>query len=260
MTNAKIKLALGISGAIMLASGATTVVLSNDMAGDDLSSSQILQKALANYALLTSYSDEGQIVATMNATTITTRFTIRLARPYYYRIEWEQTIEPSDSTTKTQVQAVWSLGVGNFLEMGDGPHYEETRGIALARANEISGGAAGTIPRTFFNMQWGDPLAGSVFSENRLTDEKVGPVDCYVFTRKMHDQTKTLWIGKRDFLIHQVRTVTTAEAMQALLNRAAQGNHEIISDPHGFTTTETHTHIVLNRQFLRSDFVPENGE
>jgi outer membrane lipoprotein-sorting protein len=260
MTNAKNKLALAISGAIMLASGATTVVLSNDMASDDLSSSQILQKAQANYASLTSYSDEGQIVATMSTTTITTSFTIRLARPNYYRIEWEQTIEPSYSTTKTQVQVVWSLGVGNFLEMGDGPQNEETRYIALAKATEISGGAAGTIPRTFFNMQWGDPLGGSVFSENRQTDEKVGPVDCYVFTRKLDDQTRTLWIGKRDFLIHQVRTVTTADAMQVLLNRAVKGNHQIISDIHGFTTTETHTHIVVNKQFLRSDFVPANGE
>jgi hypothetical protein len=182
MTNAKIKVALVISAAIMLASGSTTVVLSSDKAGDDLSSSQIFQKAQANYASLKSYSDEGQIVATMNDTTVTTRFTIRLARPGYYLIEWGQTIESSYSTTKTQAQAVWSLGEGSFLEMGNGPQDEETRNSALAKAAEISGGAAGTIPRTFFNMQWGDPLGGSVFSENRQPDEKVGIVNCYVFS------------------------------------------------------------------------------
>jgi len=260
MTNAKIKLALGISAAIMLAGGATTVALSKDTAGDDLSSSQIFQKAQANYASLTSYSDEGRIVATMNTTTITTSFTTRLARPNYYRIEWEQTIESFYSTTKTQAQAVWSLGVRNFLEMGEGPQYEETREIALVKATETSGGAAGTVPRTFFNMQWGDQLGGSVFSEYRQTDEKVGTEDCYVFSRKSQGRTRTLWIGKRDFLIHQVRTVTTAEAMQALLNRAVTGHHEIISDIQSFTMTETHTHIVVNKLFLRSDFVPENGE
>jgi hypothetical protein len=236
------------------------VALSKDTASDDLSSSQIFQKAQANYASLTSYSDEGRVVATMSDTTITTSFTIRLARPNYYRVEWEQTIESFYPTHNTRAQAVWSLGVGSFLEMGDGPQNEETRDIALAKAAEISGGAAGTIPRTFFNMQWGDRLGGSVFSENRQTDEKVGPVDCYVFTRKLNDQTRTLWIGKRDFLIHQVRTVTTAEAMQVLLNRAVKGHNEIIPNIHGFTTTETHTHIVVNEQFLRSDFVPENGE
>ncbi|MGA2685215.1 MAG: hypothetical protein ABSF51_09195 [Verrucomicrobiota bacterium] len=260
MTNAKIKVALVISAAIMLASGSTTVVLSSDKAGDDLSSSQIFQKAQANYASLKSYSDEGQIVATMNDTTVTTRFTIRLARPGYYLIEWGQTIESSYSTTKTQAQAVWSLGEGSFLEMGNGPQDEETRNSALAKAAEISGGAAGTIPRTFFNMQWGDPLGGSVFSENRQPDEKVGIVNCYVFSRQLQGRTRTLWIGKRDFLIHQVRIVTTAEAMRALLARAVTGSHEIISDLHGFTTTETHTSIVVNKQFLRSDFVPVNGE
>lgn len=260
MTNTKIKLALRISAAIVLASGATPVALSKDTASDDPSSSQIFQKAQANYASLTSYSDEGRIVATMSDTTITTSFKIRLARPNFYRVEWAQTIESFYPTHNTQAQAVWSSGAGNFLEMGDGPQNEETRFIALAKATEISGGAAGTIPRTFFNMQWGDPLGGSGFSENRQTDEKVGPVDCYVFTRKLQDQMRTLWIGKRDFLIHQVRTVTTAEAMQTLLNRAVTGHHETIPDIHGFTTTETHTHIVVNEQFLRSDFAPENGE
>jgi hypothetical protein len=149
MTNAKIKVALVISAAIMLASGSTTVVLSSDKAGDDLSSSQIFQKAQANYASLKSYSDEGQIVATMNDTTVTTRFTIRLARPGYYLIEWGQTIESSYSTTKTQAQAVWSLGEGSFLEMGNGPQDEETRNSALARTVSPIGKSSEGITRGY---------------------------------------------------------------------------------------------------------------
>jgi hypothetical protein len=35
---------------------------------------------------------------------------------------------------------------------------------------------------------------------------------------------------------------------------------EMMSDLPGFTLTETHANIVENKQFLRSDFVPSNGE
>src|SRR6266705_2801855 len=72
------------------------------------------------------------------------------------------------------------------------------------------------------------------------------------FTRNLQGQTKTLWIGKQDFLIHQLRTVTSAEALSA----AAKWDPEIMSALHGFTSIETHTNIVVNKQFLRSDFVP----
>ena len=68
--------------------------------------------------------------------------------------------------------------------------------------------------------------------------ENVGAVSCYVFTKGVLGQTNTLWIGKQDFLIHQVRTIINMEAMP------------------GFAATETHTNIVVNRKFTRSDFVP----
>jgi hypothetical protein len=161
MTSAKLKLAFGISAVIMLASGATTVALSSDAVGDNLSPNEIFKKARENYASLTSYSDEGKIVTTMNGTIITTAFTIRLARTNFYYIEWEQYSEPPDSAESPFFQAGWSAGAGNFLEMGNGPPNEKSQDIALAKAAEISGGAAGTIPRTFFNLEWGNQLGGS---------------------------------------------------------------------------------------------------
>jgi outer membrane lipoprotein-sorting protein len=260
MTNTKIKLAIGISMAILLVSGAATAVLSSDFSGDSLSSGQICENARAKYASLASYSDEGQIVATMNNTAITTTFTIRLARTNFYRIEWQQSIESAYATNNTQVQAVWSLGMGSHLETGYGLHNEESREIALAKAGEISGGAAGTIPRTFFSTQWGDQLDGSGLNQNRQSDEKVGDIDCYVISRELQGRTKTIWIGKHDFLIHQVRTFTTAEAMQAMMLKVTNGNYEMNSDIHSFTSTETHANIVLNPQFSRSDFIPSSGE
>lgn len=95
----------------------------------------------------------------------------------------------------------------------------------------------------------------------RQADEKVGDVDCCVFTSEAKGRVKTIWIGKQDFLIHQVRTLTSAEAMKAALRQAAKVTpvmdarlaemEKTVSDS---TSTETHEHIVVNQKFSPADF------
>ena len=133
--------------------------------------------------------------------------------------------------------------------------------MALAGATGISGGAADTIPGIFFKLNWGNQFGDSVWSEKQQADEKVGDVDCYVFTSDSKGPTKTLWIGKQDFLIHQVRTVTSAEAMKTVLAEAEKRNPEMSALLHRFepqdnTSTETHGNIVVNQPFSNGDFVP----
>jgi outer membrane lipoprotein-sorting protein len=252
MMYAKFKWPRGLSLAILLATGATSVVFSSDAAGDGLSSSQILQKVLENYASLASYSDEGKVVVIMGGTTNSSDFTIRLARMNLYRIEWQQN-SASSSTKNAGPQAVWSSGAGDHLEIGFGQQYQCSREIALAEASIYSDGAAVDIPRIFFNMQWEDQLADLVLGENQQTDEKVEGKDCYVFTGESQGRTKTLWIGKQDFLIHQVRIILSAEAIKAM---SSKWTPSLMLDVHGFTSIEIHTNIVVNRKFCRSDFVP----
>jgi outer membrane lipoprotein-sorting protein len=242
-----------------MAAAAAATVFSSDGADDHLSPGEILKRAQEKYASLTSYSDEGKSIATLNGTTITHTFTIRLARPNLYRIEWEQNSDSSSSTTKTKPEAVWSAGEGDFLEMGSGAQKQTSQEMALAGATGISGGAAATIPGTFFKMNWGNQLGGPAISEKRQSDEKVGDVDCYVLNSELKGLTRTLWIGKQDFLIHQVRTVTSAESMRAALAEAAKRHPEIHvplppSGLQGVTSTETHTHIVVNAKFSPADF------
>jgi hypothetical protein len=131
--------------------------------------------------------------------------------------------------------------------------------MALGGATGISGGAAATIPGTFFRMNWGNQLGGSAVNEKKQPDEKIGGADCYVLTSDLKGRTRTLWIGKQDFLIHQARTVTSAEAMKATLAEAAKRLPESIagrpkSEPQGITSTETHANIVLNKKFSSADF------
>jgi hypothetical protein len=131
----------------------------------------------------------------------------------------------------------------------------------LASATGISGGAAASIPGTFFSMNWSNQLGSSASSAKRQANDKVGDVVCYVFTSDLKGQTRTHWIGKEDLLIHQVRTVTSAAAMEAAQAEAAKRNPEIAarllkSKPQGITSTETHENIVVNQKLADKDFVP----
>jgi hypothetical protein len=245
----------GVSASVWLASGMIMGGLLNVAAGDTPAANQIFEKVLENYSSFSSYSDEGQIITATDGDVAATRFTVRLARPNFYKIEWQRNSQSSPSTEDSAASAVWSSGAGNYLQVGWGVEGPINRDTALANAAALSEGAAATIPGLFFSTQV--PLEEPTWNEKRLTDEKLGDIDCYVLVRESQfGETKTFWIGKQDFLIHQVRTVVSAKAMQVALAKAAKGSPEIAGSLHGFISTETHTNIILNQQFSRSDFVP----
>ncbi len=245
--------------ALLLACSATSVILADEATRDDLSTTQIFKKVQETYASLTSYSDEGRVVTAMDGDTTLTFiiFTTRLARTNFYLIEWNRTGESSCYTTDTSAQGVWSSGAGDFLQAECGVQPQGNRELALANATAFSGGATATIPRIFFPQQgdWEEQLDDLALSEKRQADGKVGDINCYVFTQESRGQTNTLWIGKQDYLIHQLRTVISTEAVQAAAARGSMGS-ELIPALHGYTWTETHINIVLNRKFSRSDFIP----
>jgi len=263
MTRAKLALCIGV--AILLVGGTTTKILSSDGSGDNLTPSEIFKKAQEKYASMTSYSDEGKTVETIDTTNSPTfihTFTIRLDRPSLYRIEWVMNIEMGGITEMTaKSNAVWSAGDGDFLAMaGDGAEKMPSEEIALSSSKDISGYASSTIPPTFFNLNWGSQLGGSVTDEKQQPDEKVGDVDCYVLTDESKKGiTRTLWIGKQDFLIHQIRNVTSPEAMKAMMVEEAKSHPEILahmtqSGILGSTSVETHQNIIENPVLTALDF------
>jgi hypothetical protein len=245
----------GISASVWLASGMIMGGILNGTADDTLTPGQIFEKVQENYSSFSSYSDEGQIVAAMDGDVATTRFTIRLARANFYRIEWQRNSQSSPFTEDLAAAAVWSTGAGNYLEAGWGVQGPISRDTALAEAAGLSGGAAATIPGLFFSAQ--APLEEPMWNVKRRRDEKLTDIDCYVLVRESQcGETKTFWIGKQDFLNHQVQTVMSTEDMQATWAKVIKGRPEIAASLRGFTSIETHTNIVLNQQFSRSDFVP----
>jgi outer membrane lipoprotein-sorting protein len=240
---------------ICLGIGIIITSLLNVIADDALTPDQIFERVQKNYSLISSYSDEGQIIVAADDDVTTTRFTIRLDRPNFYRIEWQRNSQTSPSVEDSAASAVWSSGAGNYLQMEWGVQGRSDRDVALADAAGPSGGAAATIPELFFNTQI--PSEEPMWNELRLTDEKLGDIDCYVIVRELQfGETKTYWIGKHDFFIHQVQTQVSAKAMQAIWAESVNGETEMSASLHGFTSTETHTNIVLNISFSRSDFFP----
>ncbi len=251
-----IKLAFGIGMTLALMGAATLTALADDATNGVLSPDQIFKKAAESYASLISYSDKGQIVTAAEGTTRTLIFATRLARPNFYRVEWLPASDPSYVNQTPTIQAVWSSGAGDFWEVGNGPQNGGSPDIALDATSAFSGGASTTVPMTFFNLSLGSALSGSMFEEHQQPDENVGAVDCYVFTKELQGKATTIWIGQQDFLIHQVRTVISAAAMQAAIAQIPNEKPHLAAFAHDFVTTETHFNIVTNTPFSKSDFIP----
>jgi RNA polymerase sigma factor (sigma-70 family) len=305
MTYAKLKLALGLTAGILLAGGATTLVISQTNTDDKWTPQEIAKQAQDAYAALSSYSDTGTAVSEGGGQTQTTTFNIRLQRPNLYRIDWTGT-----GGLYTSKGVAWSDGNGDFLvtgaagqEKSEKPVKKHDMQFTLGAAGALSGSAASEIPGTFFNQRGGDTLSLAALGRSQLQqerDEKVGAVDCCVIssvidpaklpnkgklpnnTGKVGTITTTLWIGKQDHLIHQIRTVmegatialpqesdsnlktilerqnkpVTPEAIAALraeLEKSMKLAQSALNSGK-FVFTQTHENIVVNQKFSPADF------
>jgi hypothetical protein len=187
--------------------------------------------------------------------TTTTSFITRLARPNMFIFAWQRSGTTSYATDLAAQAAVYSLGMGDFLEAGNGPEDEQSPDIALDLASSYTSGASVTVPMIFFNLPIRNEL-DEAFGEIRLPDEKVETIDCYVLTKTSQGRTKTLWIGRKDFLIHQVQTVVSAQAMQAAMARTTNESPEVSTLLQQSVSTQTIAKIVLGQNVSRSDFLP----
>jgi len=221
----KLEFAAGVGVAALLAGCSQSSDASGG--GGKLTAQEIAEKSREAYAALSSYSDSGTVVSEMAGQITTLNFEIRLQRPNLYRIDWTQETKGLPSPCSKGV--VWSDGSGDYLqsiaaglEKYAKPQKMEDMKRALTQATGPSWSSASSIPGAFFNQDCGDvfvaPVASGRHPLQKEKDAKVGDVDCYVVSGMM-DFSKipdnkgkpgtaatTLWIGKRDFLIHQSRT------------------------------------------------------
>jgi hypothetical protein len=309
MTRLKVQFAAGLGLAALLAGCSQSPVPSDG--GDKLTAQEIAEKSRDAYAALSSYSDSGTVVSEMAGQNNTLRFNIRLQRPNLYRVDWAQGTTPNLPASLGQSGAVWSDGSGDYLltttagqEKDAKPQTMPDMKKTFALATGPSWSAASTIPGVFFNQDLGDlfgaPAASGRYPLQKEKDGKVGDVDCYVVSGvidlskepengKPGTATTTLWIGKRDFLIHQSRTKyvekvdASAPPSDQAIDEAIKKSLEMQKKPvtpdaiaagrpqmtaimkqvqstlksgfeSGVVFTQTHERIVVNKKLSPADF------
>lgn len=167
----------------------------------------------------------------------------------------------------------------------------ESRSQNLEAVSGFSSEASVTIPSVFFGDDTGNILRLAVIGASKLIkltkepDATVGGVDCHVFTISVAPAPSggkipdiTLWIGKKDHLIHQTRqiidtppptgpTMTDEDIKSMLAKMKRPATPQTIAavrkslstattiPPTGrYVFTETHDKISVNEKFSASDF------
>lgn len=240
----------------MLLCGQGAVGSSADESAASLTGGQIFEKMLDKYASLASYKDEGNIFTTIGSTTVATSFTTRLARPEFYRIEWDQRSRLPYGTEDSGTQGAWAHGSGDYVQTGTGLKRQYSRDVAFSDVASTTSGGVATVPRIFFGGQ-GIGAPDAMISLTRLADDKIGNIECYLVSGDTESgETNTFWVGKRDFLIHQIRTDVGPDTMQSAWTGVTKGRIKPPYKIYGFSSIQTYTNVVVNKQLSREDFVP----
>jgi hypothetical protein len=226
-TSLKLQSAVGVVLAVLLAGSAASPAPSQT-SGNDLTAQEIAGKSRDAYAALSSYSDSGTVVSEMAGQKNTLAFKTRLQRPNLYRIDWTQSPELKGVPSSNK-GTVWSDGAADYsltaapgTEQNAKPQKMRNMKESLTHVAGLSWSTASAIPGAFFNQDFGDvfvaPVASGRHPLQKEQDAKVGDVECYVVSSvidfsKIPDNkgkpgiaSTILWIGKKDFLIHQSRT------------------------------------------------------
>jgi outer membrane lipoprotein-sorting protein len=305
----KLKFAAGVGVAAFLAGCSQSSDTSGG--GDKVTAEEIAGKSRDAYAALSSYSDSGRVVSEMAGQNNTLTFNTRLQRPNLYRIDWTRGTGLKGVLFGSDKGVVWSDGSGDYFqttavgqEKYAKPQKMQNMKQALTQATGLSWSAASSIPGAFFNQDLGDvfvaPVASGRYPLQKEKDARVGDVDCYVVSSvidfsKIPDKGKPgtastmLWIGKRDFLIHQSRTRyvekvdSSAPPTDQAIDEAIKKSLEMQKKPatpeaiaamrpqmkaimkqvqstlksgfeSGVVTTQTHEHISVNQKFSPADF------
>jgi len=167
--------------------------------------SALLRQVEDTYHGMHSYESTGDLTENMSTGLgglgeLHFRFAMKLARPNFYRIEWEEH-EPNEMAKG----AVWYAGDGNFVT---GPHmasplHAKDMTTALSMATGISGGAAYTLPSIFFGLK-PNTLAG--LKDAALERDAVSNGEpCFVIVGKSVTGGETIWVSKKSKLILQIR-------------------------------------------------------
>ena len=256
----------------------------------------IIQKVLDRYAAIKTYSAIGELLTDVNhppgamgaipgMTTemlqqmgeqqLKSIFTIKMARPNLYCIEWNEHID----TNLSKVGNAWSVGDGSYgLILGKEKSFEKPLRALIGTASDMGKVQSSLFFDTSLNTL--RELRGLSQQE----DEQLEGVECYVISGSLHRRTYTYWVSKKDFLIRRYKFVsggdgkliegggdeltdeTIKESLKAMDKeatpeeiakmRAMLTAANAMASEAKVTNTETYRNIILDQPISKEQFVP----
>jgi hypothetical protein len=225
----------------------------------DLEADEILKNVGETYKKLTSYSLQGISVGTVDLSQInpaikvpqevTTKLSLRLGRPDFYRMEWERQVGKQDIKG-----AVWAAGKGDFVHSGTVTTKVRNREVALNTAAAYSG-TLGTFIAALFFDETNSP-AVTLKNYAKTNNETLNGQKCYVLAGQITSQKILFWIHKSDFLIAQSELVLGGkpdDATLAGMTLMQKAQMERASKLRG-NFIETYEDVVTNKVLNPNDF------
>ncbi len=256
----------------------------------------IIQKVLDRYAAIKTYSAIGELLTDVNhppgamgaITAMTTKmlqqmgeqqlksiFTIKMARPNLYCIEWNEHIDSDLS----KVGNAWSVGDGSYgLILGKEKSSEKPLQALIWTASDM-----GKVQSSLFFDTSLNTLR-MLRDLSQQEDEQLEAVNCYVISGSRYRRTYTYWVSKKDFLIRRYKYVSggdgkpveggghelTEETIRHYLKatdreatpeeiaktRAMLAAANATASEAKVTNTETYRNIILDQPISKEQFVP----
>lgn len=221
MAWAKAKLGLAWGASILLAT--VPIVVAEKQIAAQRQALAMLDRVESTYASLTSYESTGSTEEKIDSRTLAGSFRMRLGRPQFYWVEYE-----FQGPGLTNRGAAWNDGTGSYFANDVAKQTSELAGANAANTNnvlrlptmgpaknlgdlgDVTGGATSLVPFLFYGISNKGIRADGQLDRTRVAwqpAEKVGATDCHVLSSATGERTTTVWIGRRDFLVHKSRQV-----------------------------------------------------
>jgi hypothetical protein len=220
---------------------------------------EILKKVDEVYKGLTSYSAQGDSIGTMDMSaispilkgpqTMTSKLSVLLGKPNFYRIEWERQGGP-----KTIKGAAWSSGKGDYVRTANVPTKYKSRDLALTMAGASSGTLGASVAELFFDST--NSLATGLKNSSKTKNETINGHKCYVVSGQIAFQNLQFWIEKDDFMIAQIKVTLGGkidDSMLAGLTPTQKAQMQQASKIKG-DIVETYQDIETNKVLNPGDF------
>lgn len=170
-----------------------------------LTASEILERMANAYATCKSYRDAGVvksvITSASGAHTESLPFRTAFVRPGKFRFEYT-----ASSFGRVRRYIIWEDGeaIRKWWDIEPGVQVLGSLNLAIAGATGVSGGSAHTVPRMLMPLQVTGTVLFQLAKAERLPDEQLDDVSCFVVKGKFASRDESVWIDQRTNFVRKI--------------------------------------------------------